>query len=571
MNRNYISLIAIASLILISCGGKNKATLLIPKDASVAVKFNATSLGNKLSWNDIKGSELYKIFETEITDKDLTPAQKSILDNPENLGIDLGSDIYIFYEIKGNYGYTVFQGKLKEPKKFETNISELAKDKKISKSGNINYAGDDEICLTWTQDHFLLVGTTPAPGSFNKFSYDDEAQMPSLNTDSLMQYAKRIYGLSKSASLSSDSRFSNLLKDAGDIHFFINSNAFAPKEMGILGMTKAGSFVKDNATGMAMSFDNGKVTINSKSWYGKELTGFMKKFQPKNFDASMLNKIPSENVAGMLAINYPPEGIKEFFKLMGMDGLLNMFTAKLGVSLDDFVIANKGDMMIAVTDFAVKEKSTTINIGDGEPHTFKSTGPDANILFATAVKDKAAFTKLIDVVKGELSKEEDGKMAMQEIKYAFSDNWFVLGNQQSTVDAFATANTTTSHSLTSQITGHPMGGFIDFQKIATGIPIAKSDTTEGVAKAEEKMILSLTNNWENIIFYGGEMKDNATTTHFEINLKDKNTNSLKQLFNFLSKAAAEKMKEERNFEREFNNVDSANVLPVVPVDTPKLK
>jgi hypothetical protein len=234
------------------------------------------------------------------------------------------------------------------------------------------------------------------------------------------------------------------LKDAGDIHFFINSNAFAPKEMGILGMTKAGSFVKDNATGMAMSFDNGKVTVNSKSWYGKELTGFMKKFQPKNFDASMLNKIPSENVAGMLAINYPPEGIKEFFKLMGMDGLLNMFTAKLGVSLDDFVNANKGDMMIAVTDFAVKEKSTTINIGDGEPYTFKSTGPDANILFATAVKDKAAFTKLIDVVKGELSKEEDGKMAMQEIKYAFSDNWFVLGNQQSTVDAFATANTTTT-------------------------------------------------------------------------------------------------------------------------------
>ncbi len=163
MNRNYISLIAIASLILISCGGKNTATLLIPKDASVAVKFNATSLGNKLNWNDIKGSELYKIFETEISDKDLTTAQKSILDNPENLGIDLGSDIYIFYEIKGKYGYTVFQGKLKDPKKFETNISELAKDKKISKSGNINYAGDDEICswaLLLHPDRSINLATT---------------------------------------------------------------------------------------------------------------------------------------------------------------------------------------------------------------------------------------------------------------------------------------------------------------------------------------------------------------------------------------------------------------------------
>ena len=558
-------------MLLASCGGKKTATLFIPKDANIAVKLNAASLSSKLSWNDIKGSELYKTLETEAADNDLTPIQKSILDNPENLGIDLSSDLYFFYEVKGKYGYTVFQGKLSDPKKFEANINELAKDKKVSKSGDINFAGDDENCLTWTQDRFMLVGTTPAPDAAYEYKYDTNENANPLTTDSLLQYAKRIYSLSNSASISSNARFTSLLKETGDVHVFVNSSSFAPKNMGILEMTKASSLVKDNASGMAISFDNGKVTVNSKSWFGKEFTNFIKKYQPKNFDASMLKKIPSENVAALLAINYPPKGIKEFFKLMGMDGLLNMFTAKMGVSLDDFVNANKGDMLIAVTDFAIKEKTTTINMGDSVPYTFNSTGPDANFIFATSVKDKAAFTKLINVVKGELSKEEDGQMAMQKIKYAFTDNWFVLGNQQTSVDGFATTNTETTHPLAAQITGHPMGGFIDFQKIAAGIPLTKTVSPEGVLKLNEKIISNLANNWENLIFYGGDMKDNATSAHFEINLKDKNTNSLKRMFHFLSKAAEEKMKEERNFEREYNNVDSASVSPGAPVDTPKFK
>ena len=38
-----------------------------------------------------------------------------------------------------------------------------------------------------------------------------------------------------------------------------------------------------------------------------------------------------------------------------MDGMLNLLTDKIGFNLDDFVKANKGDLMLAVTDLTAKK------------------------------------------------------------------------------------------------------------------------------------------------------------------------------------------------------------------------
>lgn len=565
--KSTVLLIAIVSIFIISCGSKKTAGIAIPKDAAVAVQFNTASLSTKLSLSDIKASELYKILESETDSKDLTELQKNLLENPENSGLDLKSNFTFFYEVKDDYGYSVFQGKLADPQKFETTIKELAKGPGFSKSGDINYTGEDENCLTWNKDRFMIVVATPAPKNVNSFTYDAEENIKPLTLDSIVNYAKGIYGLKSSASMGNDDRFSTLLKETGDIHVFYKNDAFMDEKLGMLKMLKAGSILQGNAAGMTVNFENGKLSVNSKSWYGKELTEFMKKFQPGDFDASMLKRIPSNNLAAMLAFNYPPQAVQELFQLLGVEGLLNVFTEKLGVSLADFVKANKGDLLLAVSDFVVKEKATSNTQGDGEPNSFSSTVPDANIIFAASVKDKAAFTKIFDVVKNEIVKEE-GEEALQKVKYAFTDNWLVLGNQQNAVDGFASGSANSSFPLASQITGHPFGGFIDFQKIAAGIPMPKEGDENPVSKVENKMVSKLAANWENLIFYGGEMKDNATIGHFEINLKDKATNSLKQFFSFMSSMAVEKMKEEKAWENGLNGVDSAMV---VPIDTPSVK
>jgi hypothetical protein len=72
--------------------------------------------------------------------------------------------------------------------------------------------------------------------------------------------------------------------------------------------------------------------------------------------------------------------------------------------------------------------------------------------------------------------------------------------------------------------------------------------------------------WNNIIASGGDFKDNAYTSHTEINLINKDTNSLKQLnhyFNEMYKL------EEAQKKESTRTLDSLLVPP--PIDTVKVK
>lgn len=557
---------ALAAIIITGCGGGGKkASIPVPEDAAFVMHINSASLGSKLNWSEIKSSEWFKIMLADAEDEEMTPLQKSILDNPENSGIDMKGDAYVSYHIRSGYGYIVMQGKLSDPKKFESVLGGMGDEVKIKKDGDINYSGKDEDNLvSWTADRFVLIQATPAPGGFED---DDEGGMRKLTTDSVLRYAKSIYNLKQGASMGGDSRFSSLMKEPGDMHVLYNASAFMGKGMEMLKILKGGSFLSDNAAGMVVNFENGKITVNSKSWYSKELGELMKKYQPGNFDVSMLKRIPSQNLAGLIAMNYPPEGIKEFVKMLGADGMLNGFMGRVGLSLDDFVKANKGDLLLAVSDFAVKEQTISIPMGDGEPYTYSDTRPDANILFATSVKDKAAFTKLVDAVKNEMGEDEDAVMGAGKVKYAFNDNWFVLGNNQSAVDGFAGGSNSSIAAFADRISGHPFGGFIDLQKI---LPNVKDNEMSG---SDKEILAKAVETWDNIIFYGGEMKDGATVGHFEINMKDKSANSLKQFFGFINNIAMSKMRGERGFDEDMKvEVPDSTILftpPVIIEEKPK--
>jgi hypothetical protein len=542
LSLRHLLLLAPFAFLLASCGGK-KASVLVPKDAAMVIHFNMASLSSKLSWSEIKSADWFKMFASQAEENDeLTPLQKSILDNPENSGVDFKSDLYFFFKVNGTRAYAVATGQLSDAKKFESTIQSVNEMMKIKKDGSISYTGSEEGCLTWTDKRFVFVAPSEAPGSDfgprNRYDYDDDDAYDGnedVDFDSLLQFAKDIHGLKQSNSISGNSHFSSLMKETGDMHMLFNGNAFMQEAMGPLRMLKASALLEENATGLAINFDNGKITANSKSWYGKELGALMKKYQPGNLNTDMLKRIPSQNLAGVIALNYPPEGVKEFLELLGADGMVNIFMGEVGLSIDDFVKANKGDVMLAVSDFGVKEKTVTVPMGSGKPNTYTTPRPDANIIFATSVKDKAAFTKLVDVLKNEMNKNEDAAKDMQKVKYKLSDDWFVMGNNQAAVDSFMAGSSTSSAALVSQISGHPFGGFIDLQKIFAGIPPSSGN----MGLVERTMLRVASQSWENILFYGGEIQDGATIGHFEINMKDKSTNSLKQLYTFIGKMVNE--------------------------------
>jgi hypothetical protein len=154
--------------------------------------------------------------------------------------------------------------------------------------------------------------------------------------------------------------------------------------------------------------------------------------------------------------------------------------------------------------------------------------------------------------------EGGGAEEAMGIKYELKDNWFIASNDAANLSGFGAANT--NHAFISKISGHPFGGYIDIQKFISGYKAKEGSAEKSIADESVKM-------WQDVIFYGGDYKGNAATGYFEINMMDKNTNSLKQLNNYFS-TMAKAAKEQENRDAADNNptitnqaIDSVRVLP----------
>ncbi|HRD44697.1 MAG TPA: hypothetical protein PLN30_13110, partial [Ferruginibacter sp.] len=175
----------------------------------------------------------------------------------------------------------------------------------------------------------------------------------------------------------------------------------------------------------------------------------------------------------------------------------NMGLSEAGITIDDFIKANGGDVLFAATD--VKADS--------------SGKQDANLVFAVSIGDKASFKKLIDA-----GKKISGNSASEKIAFNSNDKYFAIGNHKPYIDKFIAGGKTNMPFLNT-ISGHPMGGYLNIQKIISSMLTGKYlDSLE-----KEELLLSQ-NFWDNAVMNGGKLKNNAMEGYFEVNLKDTKTN-----------------------------------------------
>lgn len=553
--------IAVLAIVFASCSGK-KSNVPVPANAALVFHFDGASLNSKLSWDEIKNSEWFKKLKEQADNSDETA--KKLMENPEESGLNTKSDFYFFLTPRGRGGYMAAICNISDVKKFEDFLQKVSQGEKIEKGSGFSYMGEDEALLTWNDKKLVFVVDNPDINSAGSFSGSSRQQR--FEKDSLIAIAKEIYDLKGKKSLGNNSKFSSLLNDKGDMHFWVNAGSLYSNAMpAILALTKASLLFEGNISTGSLSFENGKIIIKGKNYYNKEIAAIYKKVSDKTLNEDMLRKIPAGNVAAAMAFSFPPEVIKEFITLMGVDGLANMALAETGLTIDDFIKATKGDMLLSVSDFTVAEKEKKIEMGSGEePYVYKTTEPDAKILFSTSIGDKSAFDRLTEAIKDMISKkagEEASNEIMNKVPYTVKDNWFITGNDSVTMNSYGSAKT--EHPFISKIKGHPMGGYIDIQKFISGSKPSFADDKLANIIADESL-----KTWQDIVFYGGEFKNDATESHGEINFVDKNTNSLKLLNNYLGFIVVKIMEEEKRKSEEVKlmekeiKIDNLNTFPV---------
>ncbi|HYE53768.1 MAG TPA: DUF4836 family protein, partial [Chitinophagaceae bacterium] len=342
-------------VMLISCSSGDKSALPIPIDAGVVLNVDLESLSKKMSWNDIRSSEWFKSKMNSSSDSFM----RKVMENPESTGIDLKDDVAFFTkQINSTESYFGLTGHLKDASAFEEFVTKASEtNAKPTKEGDINYLTlPNEGIVSWNNNKFLVVG---AQSSRISYMMDDSTAVPNAGSTDPKAYAKRLLTTKGDSLIGSDARYTNMLKDEADAHIWSNAEASTGAVLGsgMLSMLKLEKYLEGTVSTSTVNFENGKIVMNAKTYTNDEMMAIFKKYAGNKINTSMVERLPSTDVAAVLVANYKPDMLKDLLKLGGLDGLVNGYLGEMGLTLDEVLSASKGDMMFAVTDFKIQVRT----------------------------------------------------------------------------------------------------------------------------------------------------------------------------------------------------------------------
>jgi hypothetical protein len=524
---------AFAMLVLLaSCSKSNKQGMMIPKDAVAVMHFNGESLSSKLPWDEIKKSAMF----THVTNDTSVPAfVKNILDNPDNSGIDIKKDLILFFQKDSIGNYLALEGTVKDEAKFKDFTQQAGKGASVH-----------------DKDRFVFVVALPHSMDRKRFSMSDDTVVSYPKRDELAT-CNSIFALEKKNSLGTDDQFTSLMNKKADIHMWVNSEKLyggAGEMGGMMSMMKLDKLYEGNRITATCNFENGKIDIEYKTYMSKELTKIFKKYVDGSFSEEMIKRIPSKNVAAVFAMHFDPKMIKEIIDMTGMEGLVNIGLMTVGFSMDDIINANKGDFLVTVSDIKTHQDSIVIKRKNGTDSVIRINRPEPNILFATAIGDKDAFNKLSKGIK-RMTDMRGGMEMDSSVATGMNDKYFVLGKDQAQVNSYLSGGNN-SFDFLSHISGNPLGGYVDLQYILTAM---QQDMT---LDSSEKVIHEASlKTWQNIYIKGGNYEDGGATYKVEVNMMDKNTNSLKVLNQYMSQIAP--FLEQKHKAMRANEIESVKI------------
>ena len=537
----FTCLVCLSMLLMVSCKKKNEAGKFIPGNAAAVAVFDGVSLTKKLSWEEIKQGEMFK---QAYLDSSLSQMAKSVMDNPENTGLDVKNNITVFVVKDSSGGYGAVTGIIKDAAKFKNYLTATVKDGVASTSGKIQFITKDDYTFSWNEDRFYMVSeikglaNNPMPGGM-EFPTDSIKEMDSViipvkSTMNLTAIAEKLYQIEAKNSLTENEKFGEVMSKEGDIKFWINVEALQSNSMGMaaMAMLNVGKLTKDSYyTGVA-NFEDGKVVMDIMSYSGKELSALWKKYEGEDMDTKIIAQSPIKDPAVLISMNYQPKGLKALLELTGLEGFANLGATKFGFTVDDFINGQNGKMLIVIGD-VTKDSS-----GKMEPKGF----------FTVGIKDKVAFAKIIAAAK-----KEAGMVPAGKAEYAVNDNNFAIGTP-GIATAYLNGKSNNNYTFLDRIKGGPVGGFINIDYLLNNTRSSTNPT------AMDSLNVAM---WDNVVFYGGKFVEGGITQHLELNMKDKKTNALKQLNTYINKMAVEEKKRKELMEKEGPKMNEVVAAPVM--------
>ena len=521
-----LSVVVILLVFLASCHHPNTQGRYIPADAPFAMLTYGKSLSSKLSWDDIKQNPL---LQQALADSTIPANIRAILNNPGNSGIDLDANMIWFFEKDSVGSYLSFEGNIKDTTLFEKFIIQVDNSGSESEKGGVTFISKYPSCIGWDKDKFICVVDVPQFSQFNSYLQhlqNNPATNVPHNRD-IGATCEALFNLDESVSLAKNDKFTKLVSETGDIHFWVNSQELysgALSASPVLSMLNMDDIYKDNFYTGTVNFDNGKISFITKNYMNDKIAGLYKNYMTGKISDEMIQRIPGKVLNGVFAVNFKPEGIRDFLKLFNLDGAANGALKQFNLSIDDIVSAFKGDFVFGATDFNIKTDSATGQNEDGTSYTYPKTKAAGNFVFAASINDKDEFNKVFSAIKTATGL---GMQPDTAVSYDNNGSFFVVSNSPKTTAGYL-AGASNNFDIVSKIDDQPMAMYANIQSFLKGAQteLTKDSVSQMVYDASIKM-------WNNFYWKGGALDDNVASGSAEINLVDSSTNSLKQLNQYI--------------------------------------
>ena len=156
----------VAVILFASCSKKtNKEGRYIPSSAGIVVHVNGEVLNAKLPWEEFVQNEAFKKM---IADTSVSSFTKSLLQNPENSGVNTKGDLILFIVKDTSGGYTAVEGFVKDEAKFKTMISGALKNGKQTMKDGFTYFADEKTSVVYNKEKFIVAINTPQLNDMQK-------------------------------------------------------------------------------------------------------------------------------------------------------------------------------------------------------------------------------------------------------------------------------------------------------------------------------------------------------------------------------------------------------------------
>ncbi|MCW3079111.1 DUF4836 family protein [Segetibacter sp.] len=533
-------------------------TKYIPKNAVFVATINTKSLQAKLMKNQATIENIIR----SISGSDTTINKgKQEWEDIKASGVDMDENFYVAMVNKGGgmtggsgTAVTTVIGALKDAGKLEAYIKKKDPASEVRKEKDYSYAAiHGNNMVAWGKDVVIMMSYQKSFSASN-MQYDSTTgsynlgTSPNATNDMKAEIAFN-FNLKEDQSVASIPEFRDLMQEKSDASMWVNSSA--SMENLPIPLPKVKELFSSSFTAANVNFEDGKITMSSKSYYSAAFRDILKKYSGSTADLTLVENYPSDNINAFGIFSFNPELINELVKYLEVGGMVDSYLTKMmgsNYTLKEALKAIKGDFAVVVSDMATKTAADSMRgMGAG-------TLPDLKLIVNIPVGDKVQMSRLMDkLVEMQMLVKTNNQYrltpTMQQIGYQVivDDKNLFIASDENVLNQYKAKSkkANLNKAVMSDFKNKSGVAYVNIESILKGV------NTSGNAQANA-VLPKARETFKDMEMYTENFNGKFVEGHGELRFKNEKENSLTSLLSFIETAS-------KNIKRGPAMVDNDNV------------